>query len=56
MSGRAYQVRGQPGTGKTILGWHFLTAANEDEASLMITFDEPEEQHRAEASAVVPEV
>lgn len=50
MSGRAYQVRGQPGTGKTILGWHFLTAANEDETSLMITFDEPEEQHRGEAS------
>lgn len=50
MRGRAYQVRGQPGTGKTILGWHFLTAAGEDETSLMITFDEPEEQHRAEAS------
>lgn len=50
MRGRAYQVRGQPGTGKTILGWHFLTAAEEDEAALMITFDEPEEQHRAEAA------
>jgi circadian clock protein KaiC len=49
-TGRAYQVRGQPGTGKTILGWHFLTAASERETALMITFDEPETQHRTAAS------
>jgi circadian clock protein KaiC len=49
-TGRAYQVRGQPGTGKTILGWHFLTAASEEETALMITFDEPETQHRAAAA------
>ena len=48
-TGRAYQVRGQPGTGKTILGWHFLTAADADETALMITFDEPADQLRTEA-------
>ena len=45
-TGRAYQVRGQPGTGKTILGWHFLTPAGEEETALMITFDVPETQFR----------
>lgn len=49
--GRAYQVRGRPGTGKTILGWHFLTAAGEEPA-LLITFDEPEGQLRADASTL----
>jgi circadian clock protein KaiC len=49
-TGRAYQVRGQPGTGKTILGWHFLTATNADETALMITFDEPADQLRTEAA------
>jgi circadian clock protein KaiC len=55
--GRAYQVRGLPGTGKTILSWYFLTgphrdvAQNEspDASSLLITFDESEEQLRTDA-------
>jgi circadian clock protein KaiC len=56
--GRAYQVRGLPGTGKTILSWYFLTGPNRDapqdapseESSLLITFDEPEHQLRADAA------
>lgn len=53
LPGRAYQVRGRPGTGKTILGWHFLAASDPDETaegpSLLITFDEPADQLRADA-------
>jgi len=53
LPGRAYQVRGRPGTGKTILGWHFLAApglADTDSGpSLLITFDEPADQLRADA-------
>src|SRR4028118_123748 len=48
---RAYLVRGGPGTGKTTLGWHFLTtgAAN-GEAVLFITLGEPVEQLRKGAA------
>ena len=57
VSGRAYQVRGLPGTGKTILSWYFLTGPNRNApqnaspegSSLLITFDEPEHQLRADA-------
>lgn len=52
-------MRGHPGAGKTILGWHFLTAperlpaeedgVDRDESALLITFDEPAEQHRVDA-------
>lgn len=57
VSGRAYQVRGLPGTGKTILSWYYLTAptraASNDEnsegASLLITFDESEQQLKTDA-------
>jgi len=48
--GRAYLVRGQPGTGKTILGLHFLKAGvKADEKSLYITLGEPAEQIRTNA-------
>ncbi|WP_308428006.1 RAD55 family ATPase, partial [Modicisalibacter luteus] len=35
---RSYLVRGGPGSGKTTLGLHFLTAANQDEPVLFIGF------------------
>ncbi|MFB6098882.1 MAG: ATPase domain-containing protein [Salinibacter sp.] len=65
IEGRAYQVRGRPGAGKTILGWHFLTepfrtgedgsgseaGSSEPEGSaLLITFDEPAGQLRTDAA------
>lgn len=46
VSCQSYQVRGKPGAGKTILGWHFLAAAKEDETALLITFDESADQLR----------
>lgn len=57
VSGRAYQVRGLPGTGKTILSWYFLTSPAQsssgddapEELSLLITFDESECQLRTDA-------
>jgi circadian clock protein KaiC len=43
MPQRAYLVRGGPGTGKTTLGLHFLTAgAANDERALFIALEEPE--------------
>lgn len=51
--GRAYLVRGGPGTGKTILGLHFLAAgARQDERCLFITLGEPEEQLRQNGAAL----
>lgn len=47
----AYLVRGGPGQGKTTLGLHFLTAS-ETESALLIGFQEPEEQLRANAASV----
>lgn len=50
---RAYLVRGGPGTGKTILGLHFLAAgARAGERCLFITLAEPERQLRANAAAL----
>ncbi|ETW96888.1 MAG: recombinase RecA [Candidatus Entotheonella factor] len=43
LNGEAYLVRGGPGTGKTTLGAHFLTAGvHEGESVLWITLGEPE--------------
>ena len=51
--GRAYLVRGQPGTGKTILGLHFLSSGAEaGEKSLYITLGEPAEQIRTNAEVL----
>jgi circadian clock protein KaiC len=48
--GRAYLVRGGPGTGKTTLGLHFLTAgAVKGKKTLFITLGEPEAQIRKNA-------
>ena len=46
---RSYLVRGAPGTGKTILGLSFLTAAAPEETSLYITFGEPVDQIKRDA-------
>jgi len=47
---RIYLVRGGPGTGKSTLGLHFLTAgAGEGEKVLFITLGEPEAQVRKNA-------
>ena len=48
--GRAYLVRGGPGSGKTTLGMHFLCAgAAQGEPSLCITLAEPADQIRQNA-------
>ena len=47
---RAYLVRGGPGTGKTIIGLHYLTAGVAlGESSLFITLGEPVEELRKNA-------
>lgn len=51
--GRAYLVRGQSGSGKTILGLHFLSSgAKAGEKSLYITLGESAEQIRTNAEAL----
>src|SRR5688572_29754977 len=51
--GRAYLLHGNPGSGKTMLGLHFLvTGAKRGEQSLFITMGETEPQIRANASSV----
>ncbi len=51
--GRAYLVRGGPGTGKTILGLHFLTAGIANgEKVLFITLGEPEIEIRKNAASM----
>ncbi|WP_227357067.1 ATPase domain-containing protein [Haladaptatus salinisoli] len=52
ISGRSYLVRGDPGTGKTILGMNYLTAADADETALFVNLEESEDDIRANAAAV----
>ena len=53
LPGRAYLVRGGPGTGKTILGMHFLSAGvAAGDKPLFITLDESEDRVRQDAAAV----
>ena len=52
VSGRHYLIRGPPGTGKTILGFHFLTAGSDDETPLMINIEESTADVRANASTL----
>ena len=47
--GRTYLVHGEPGTGKTTLGLHFLAAG---EAGLLITFGQSAEHIRADATSL----
>jgi len=50
---RAYLVRGGPGSGKTTLGLHFLTAGiSYGEQGLFVTLGEPEEELCANAQAL----
>jgi circadian clock protein KaiC len=51
LTGYHYLVRGTPGAGKTILGWHFLTAAGGDDA-LYVTFEERPEKIRRNAASL----
>jgi circadian clock protein KaiC len=51
--GRAYLLRGGPGTGKTTVGLHFLTAGQTTwEKPLFITMGESEEQIRKNAETI----
>jgi circadian clock protein KaiC len=53
LPGRAYLLRGGPGSGKTTMGLHFLTASRADwEKPLFITMGESEEQIRKNAEAI----
>lgn len=50
MAGRAYLVHGDPGTGKTTLGLHFLAA--DPDSSLLITFGQAKDLIRADAGSI----
>lgn len=51
IEGRTYLISGPPGTGKTTLGWHFLTAGvRNGETALYISFAEPAHELRANAA------
>src|SRR5262245_52566626 len=53
ISSRAYLVHGEPGTGKTTIGLHFLAAGQvRGERCLLITFGETESQIRTDAEAL----
>jgi circadian clock protein KaiC len=47
---RSYMVSGDPGTGKTILGLHFLTV--EEDGSLYVNLEEPADEIARNAAAV----
>ena len=49
--GGTYLLSGAPGTGKTTLGWHFLTARSPGEEALYVTFAEPEAELRKNAAS-----
>lgn len=48
---RSYMIRGEPGTGKTILGLQFLTA-NDDDDALCINFEETTKNIRQNAESL----
>ncbi|WP_315851373.1 ATPase domain-containing protein, partial [Haloferax volcanii] len=53
MPNRTYMVRGESGAGKTIAGYHFLTAGREnDEDVLFISFEESNADLRANAGTL----
>jgi circadian clock protein KaiC len=50
---RSYMLRGEAGTGKTIVGFHYLTAGVEaGESCLFVAFEEPAAGVRANAAAL----
>jgi circadian clock protein KaiC len=53
VAGRSYLVRGAPGSGKTVLGFHFLTAGAENgERALFVNLEEDEADARANAASL----
>lgn len=53
IANQAYLIKGQPGSGKTTLGFHFLDAGiTLGENSLFISFSEPEARLRRNASLI----
>ena len=48
----ADMLRGGPGTGKAILGAHFLTAGDPDESPLYINVEEPTDRIVSNAASV----
>jgi circadian clock protein KaiC len=49
---RTYLVTGAPGTGKTILGLHFLAAAGDSSRKLLVSLTETEKHLKENAAAV----
>ena len=50
---QAYLIKGQPGSGKTTLGFHFLNAGiSQEETSLFISFSESEQSLRRNARSI----
>ncbi len=49
LPGRVYLVHGEPGTGKTTLGLHFVSAG---EPGLLVTFGQSADQIRADAASL----
>jgi circadian clock protein KaiC len=49
---RTYMIRGTSGTGKTIVGYHFLTAAAPDETALYVAFEETAADLKANAESL----
>jgi len=52
LRGRTYLITGSPGTGKTTLGFHFLTAAPSHAKTLCVTLTETEEHLREQAASL----
>lgn len=51
IAGRTYLLTGPAGTGKTTIGWHYLTrGVAQGEATLYVSFAEPESELRANAA------
>ena len=51
LRGYHYLIRGTPGAGKTVLGWHFLVADGGEDA-LYVTFEERPEKIRRNAASL----
>lgn len=49
LPGRSYLVHGEPGTGKTTLGLHFISSG---EGGLLISFAQPAEQIKKDAASI----
>ncbi|SDK17999.1 ATPase domain-containing protein [Billgrantia gudaonensis] len=52
LPGRSYLVTGGPGTGKTTMGLHFLSAKPEGEQALLVSLGEADRNIRADAESI----